>query len=397
MILDKPSMNKSRIAIFTNHDDDIYCFRLELIKALLTEGYELLISCPDGPKFDLMAKRYGLKKNRDFLYDDPQIDRRGTNPFRDGRLFLHYFTLLRRNRPSIVLTYTAKPNVYACFAAKMLHIPVISNVTGLGSVSYMQGAKRSLILSLFKAAFRLSDLIMFQNEDNMRFALEQGFVRGKYQLIPGSGVALDRFPLQDYPEGGNGITGAPVIFNYIGRIMREKGVDIYMEMAQKIRGKYPNTEFDLIGFIEPAEAHYRKKISELEQKGIIVYRGEQDDVLPWIKRSHAVIHPSIYGEGMSNVLLENAACGRPIITTDTPGCRETVVDGVSGFICPKDDLNELINSVEAILKLPNNTRKQMGLEGRLKAVQEYDRKIVIREYLRAIRKTLHEANHLKRT
>ena len=236
---------------------------------------------------------------------------------------------------------------------------------------------------------------MFQNEDNMRFALEQGFVRGKYQLIPGSGVALDRFPLQDYPEGGNGITGVPVIFNYIGRIMREKGVDIYMEMAQKIRGKYPNTEFDLIGFIEPAEAHYRKKISELEQKGIIVYRGEQDDVLPWIKRSHAVIHPSIYGEG--NVLLENAACGRPIITTDTPGCRETVVDGVSGFICPKDDLNELINSIEAILKLPNNTRKQMGLEGRLKAVQEYDRKIVIREYLRAIRKTLHEANHLKRT
>ncbi len=110
-----------------------------------------------------------------------------------------------------------------------------------------------------------------------------------------------------------------------------------------------------------------------------------------------MIHPSIYGEGMSNVLLENAACGRPIITTDTPGCRETVVDGVSGFICPKDDLNELINSIEAILKLPNNTRKQMGLEGRLKAVKEYDRKIVIREYLYAIRKTLHEANHLKRT
>ena len=383
---DSTMKRQTMAAVFTNHDDDIYCFRLELLQALLSEGYALLISCPDGPKFDLMEKRYGLRKGRDFLYDDPQIDRRGTSVRKDLLLFLHYYRLLKENRPSIVLTYTAKPNVYACFAAKLLHIPVISNLTGFGSVLHMRGMKRTVVMALFRKAFRSADCIMFQNEENMQYALDHGFVRGQYRLIPGSGVALDRFPLQDYPEGGNGITGAPVIFNYIGRIMREKGVDVYLEAAQKIREKYPNTEFDLIGFIEPAEAGYQEKIFGLEQKGIIVYRGEQDDVLPWIRRSHAVIHPSIYGEGMSNVLLENASCGRPLITTDTPGCRETVEDRVSGFVCPGNSVDEMGKAIEHFVRdMTNLDRKQMGMKGKEKIEAEFDRKFVVKVYLEMIR------------
>ena len=378
-------MKKSLVAICTNHDDDIYCFRLELIKALLAEGYELLISCPDGPKLDLMAQRYGLRKSLDFLYDDPKIDRRGTNPLLDACLFFHYFTLFRKTCPSIVLTFTAKPNVYACMAAKMLRIPVISNVTGLGSVLHMRRLKRSLIMALFRKAFRLSDVIMFQNEDNMRFALEHGFVNGKYQLIPGSGVALDRFPLQEYPEGGDGITGAPVIFNFIGRILREKGVDIYLKIAETIKEKYPNTEFNLIGFIEPTEAYYRETLAALEQRGIIIYRGQQDDVLPWIRRAHAVIHPSMYGEGMSNVLLENASCGRPIITTDTPGCRETVENGVSGYAVPAKDQKGFVAAMERFLLLSSEQRKAMGVAGRRIAENQFDRTQVVQRYMNLIR------------
>ena len=379
-------VDKPLVAVLTNHDDDIYCFRLELLQAILAEGYELLISCPDGPKFDLMEQRYGLKKGRDFRYDDPTIDRRGTSLLHDAKLFRHYFSLFQQNRPSVILTYTAKPNVYACFAAKLLRIPVISNVTGLGTVARMKGVKRFLVMRLFRKAYRLSDHVMFQNAENMRFALEQGFVKGRYQLIPGSGVSLERFPLLDYPEGGDGITGAPVVFNYMGRILREKGVDDYLEAAQRIKTKYPNTEFNLIGFIEPTEAHYRDRIADLERQGIVVYRGQQEDVLPWIKRAHAIIHPSMYGEGMSNVLLENASCGRPIITTDQPGCRETVDDGISGFICPMGDADRLRNAVESFLKLPNNIRRQMGLKGQKKIKREFDRKIVIQIYLKAIQK-----------
>lgn len=378
-------MKEPLVAIITNHDDDIYCFRLELIQALLNQGYRLLISCPDGPKLDLMAQRYGLRKDRDFLYDDVKIDRRGTDPVRDWRLLRHYYRLLREHRPSVILTFTAKPNVYACFAAKKLHIPVISNVTGLGSVSHIRGLKRSLIMTLFRTAFRRSDYILFQNEDNLRFAQKHGFVNGPYRLIPGSGVALDRFPLQEYPEGGDGITGAPVIFNFIGRILREKGVDVYLKIAETIKEKYPNTEFNLIGFIEPTEAHYRETLAALEQRGIIVYRGQQDDVLPWIRRSHAVIHPSMYGEGMSNVLLENASCGRPIITTDTPGCRETVENGVSGFAVPVGDEADMIKTVETFIEnTENDARKRMGLKGREKVESAFDRNTVVETYQQII-------------
>ena len=385
-------MEKPLVGIATNHDDDIFCFRLELIQALKREGYDLLISCPDGPKFDLMDRRYGLRRGRDFLYDDPPIDRRGTSVGKDGRLLFHYYKLFRKHRPSVLLTYTAKPNVYACFAAKLLHIPVICNVTGLGSVQQMREPKRSVIMALFRKAYRLADSVMFQNEANMRFALEHGFIRGEYRLIPGSGVALDRFPLQDYPDGGDGVNGPTIVFNYIGRILKEKGVDDYLNAAQRIKAKYPRTEFNLIGFIEPTEEHYRERIKSLEDAGIVIYRGQQEDILPWIRRAHAVIHPSCYGEGMSNVLLENAACGRPIITTDNPGCRETVANGVSGFIYPMGHTDSLVRIIDGfIAEIPNQKRRNMGVEGRKIAVEEYDRQIVIDAYFNSISKVIHTA------
>lgn len=356
-----------------------------------------MISSPDGPKFALMYHRYGLQKGRDFLYDNPPIDRRGTSPIRDVKLFSHYLALLKKTRPAVILTYTAKPNVYICIAAKLLHIPVICNVTGLGSVTQMTGLKKALIVTLFRMAFRSADHVMFQNEENMRFALEHGFVKGSYQLIPGSGVALNRFPLQDYPDGGNGIDGPPVIFNYIGRILHDKGVDDYLEAARRIKVKYPKTEFDLIGFIEPTEGHYKSELAIMEQAGIICYRGEQDDVVPWIKRSHAVIHPSIYGEGMSNVLLENAACGRPIITTDNPGCRETVSDGKSGFIYHGGDEDALIQIIEKFLQMTTAERKQMGKAGYEKMKREFDRKVVVNAYLEKIRELASETRKEKDT
>jgi len=374
------------VGIFTNHDDDIYCFRLELIQALLAEGYQLLVSCPDGPKFALMKRRYGLEKGKDFLYDDPPIDRRGTSILHDAKLFYHYYSLLRRTQPSTILTYTAKPNVYACFAAKLLHIPVISNVTGLGSVTQMKGMKRAIVMNLFRKAFRSADHVMFQNAENMHLAQEQHFVKGSCQLIPGSGVALDRFPLLEYPDGGNGVDGPTVVFNYIGRILHDKGVDDYLEAAKRIKAKYPNTEFNLIGFIEPTEGHYQDKLAEMERAGVIHYCGQQEDVLPWIRRSHAVIHPSMYGEGMSNVLLENASCGRPIITTDNPGCRETVDDGVSGLIYHGGDTNALVSCIELFLKMSNNGRRQAGMKGRNKIAGKFDRKIVVQAYLHCIQK-----------
>ena len=369
--------NKHLVALLTNNDDDIYCFRKELIEEIINSDYEMLISCPDGEKFELM-------RHIEYRYDDPVIDRRGTNIIADLKLFIHYFRLFVKNKPSVVLTYTAKPNVYAGVAAHVLGIPVISNVTGFGSVLNEGGLKQKLIMSLFKFSFRRSACVMFQNSTNMKLAEESGMVKGEHKLIPGSGVNTERYPLQPYPDGGNGKEGETVVFNYIGRILHDKGVDDYIEAAKRIKAEYPETEFNMLGFIEPTEIHYEKLLSELEKDGIIKYRGSQKDIKPFVSASHATIHPSTYGEGMSNVLLETASSGRPIISTDNPGCRETFIDGKTGFIYHGGDVDALCEQIKRFLSLPNEERKAMGEKGREYIKANFSRKIVIETYLQKI-------------
>lgn len=366
------------IALLTNNDDDIYCFRKELIEDIIDAGYEMLISCPDGEKFE-------LTKHIEYRYDNPDIDRRGTNIVADFKLFLHYFRLFVKNKPSVVLTYTAKPNVYAGIAAYLLGIPCISNVTGFGSVLNASGFKQKIIMSLFRFSFRRSTCVMFQNSTNMKLAEESGMVKGEHKLIPGSGVNTERYPLQPYPDGGNGKDGEKIAFNYIGRIMHDKGVDDYIEAAKRIKAEYPNTEFNMLGFIEPTEKHYYESdLYDLEEKDIIRYRGSLKDVKPFIAASHATIHPSTYGEGMSNVLLESASSGRPIISTDNPGCIETFVDGETGFIYHGGDVDALCEQIKKFLALPNEERKAMGEKGREYIKNNFSRDIVIKAYLEKI-------------
>lgn len=368
---------KHLIALLTNNDDDVYCFRKELIEGIIDAGYEMLISCPDGEKFELM-------KHIEYRYDDPVIDRRGTNIVADAKLFIHYFRLFMKNKPSVVLTYTAKPNVYAGLAAWLLGIPVISNVTGFGSVLNEGGLKQKLIMSLFKFSFRRSACVMFQNSTNMKLAEDSGMIKGEHRLIPGSGVNTDRYPLQPYPDGGNGKSGEKVVFNYIGRILHDKGVDDYIEAAKRIKAAYPQTEFNMLGFIEPTEMHYKDVLSELEEKDTVKYRGSQKDIKPFVASSHATIHPSTYGEGMSNVLLESASSGRPIISTDNPGCQETFIDGETGFIYHGGDVDALCKQIEKFLALPNDERKIMGEKGREYIKSNFSRDIVIKAYLEKI-------------
>lgn len=374
-------MGKPIIALLTNNDDDVYCFRKELIEALVENGYEVLISCPAGPKFELMG-------NIEYIYDNPAIDRRGTNPIRDFSLFLHYRQLFKRYKPSIVLTYTAKPNVYASIAAHQLHIPVINNLTGLGSVIKKKGIKRRFIMWLFKEAYQKSSCIMFQNAINMQVAIKQGMVKGNYKLIPGSGVNTKRYPLQKYPDGGDGKVGAMVVFNYIGRILHDKGVDDYIEAAKQIKSEFPNTEFNMLGFIEPTEMHYETELKELERQGIVKYRGSQNDIKPWIVRAHATIHPSTYGEGMSNVLLESASSGRFLITTNNPGCQETLEHEKTGYIYEGGNVEALVMAIKRFLALPNETRKTMGIAGRERVKSMFSRDIVVNTYLEEISQIL---------
>lgn len=368
---------KPLIALVTNNDDDVYCFRKEIIDSLIKNGYSVLISCPYGEKLNLID-------DIEYIYDDPVIDRRGTSVTADAKLFFHYMSVLKKYRPDVVLTYTVKPNVYCGIASHFLKIPVISNVTGFGSVLQKSGMIRKFIMTLFKISFRRSECVMFQNSTNMRLAEESGMVKGGRLLIPGSGVNTDRFPFIKYPDGGDGINGGKVVFNYIGRILKEKGVDVYIEAARRIKKKYPNTEFNMLGFIEPTEIHYEKELKELEKDGIIRYFGSQKDVRPFIALSHATIHPSMYGEGMSNVLLESASSGRPVITTDNPGCRETFIDSETGLLFKGGDADSLCNIIEKFLSMPNEARAEMGARGREYIKSNFSRDIVADAYLKKI-------------
>lgn len=374
-------LRKRIIALLTNNDDDVYCFRKELIEALIADGFEMLISCPDGPKFELM-------KEIPYIYDNPDIDRRGTNPVKDFGLMMHYRKLFKQYKPAVVLAYTAKPNVYASIVAHQLGIPVINNLTGLGSVVNESSLMKRFIMWLFKLAYRKSACMMFQNETNMKVAIDAGMVKGKYRLIPGSGVDTERYPLQPYPEGGDGKSGAPVVFNYIGRVLHDKGVDDYIEAAKRIKKEYPQTEFNMLGFIEPTESHYEHDLNELQEQGIIIYRGSQKDVRPFVARAHATIHPSTYGEGMSNVLLESASSGRFLITTDNPGCRETVYDNKTGYIYQGGDVKALVHTIEQFLALPNTQRKLAGELGRKRMEELFSRKIVVQAYKEEISRIL---------
>ncbi|MDM8313015.1 galacturonosyltransferase [Clostridium cadaveris] len=373
--------NRKLVALLTNHDDDVYCFRKELIESINKDGYDVLISCPYGEKIELM-------KDINFEYEDIFIDRRGTNPVADFKLMLNYRKIMCKYRPDVILTYTSKPNVYASLVASRLGIPYINNVTGLGSVLNMGKIMQTFVMSLFKLAYRKSSCIFFQNEDNMKLALKQGIINGDYKLIPGSGVNLEHYKLQDYPEGGDGITGKPIVFNYIGRVLHDKGVDDYIEAAKRIKKKYPNTEFNIIGFIEPTENHYEAELKKLGEQGIVFYRGQQKDVKPFISRAHAIIHPSTYGEGMSNVLLENASSGRFVITTDNSGCKETVVNGKSGFIYHRGDINALVATIEKFLDINNEMRKTMGAAGRKHVEDNFSRVIVVNAYKEKIKEIL---------
>lgn len=379
----KRDPQKKLIALLTNHCDDVYCFRKELIEGIISSGYQVLISCPHGDKLELMSQI-------PYIYDDLTIDRRGMNIYADLSLFRHYLNLMKRYRPDLVLCYTAKPNVYGSLAAARYGIPYINNITGLGSVLNKNILIQKFILMLFRLAMRKSTCIFFQNEENMRLALMHKIAHNDYQLIPGSGVNTNRFPLQVYPNGGNGIEGDPIIFNYIGRILHDKGIDDYIAAATAIKAQYPNTEFNIIGFIEPSESHYISDLQKLQQKGIVIYRGSQKDTRPFMARSHATIHPSNYGEGMSNVLLESASSGRVLITTDNAGCRETVDPNITGFIYSGGNIEELINVIQQFLAMKNEERSAMGRRGRDKVQREFSRQIVVSAYLSKITKSLNK-------
>lgn len=358
-----------KVLILVNHEIVIYNFRLELVEKLIEEGYEVILSSPKGEKITSLIKM-GCK------HVETKISRHSTNPIKDIKLLIHYIKVIKKYRPDVVLTYTIKPNVYGGISCLFTKTPYVANITGLGSAVENEGTLQKITILLYKLAFKKINMIFFQNEENRDFFKRYNLASDNEKLLPGSGVNLKHFMPIPYPDDKDGIS-----FVFISRIMKEKGIDHYLEAARIIKEKYNNVNFHICGFCEEA---YEEKLKEFEQKGIVIYHGMVSDIRNILEKTHCTIHPSYYPEGISNVLLESAACGRPIITTDRSGCREVVDHNVNGFKIQTKDTKDLIFHIEKFLALTKNERKTMGEFSRKKVESSFNRDIVVEEYLNVI-------------
>jgi glycosyltransferase involved in cell wall biosynthesis len=358
-----------KILVLTNSINGLYSFRRELVERLIKDNYEVTISAPEGTKssyFDNM----GCK----LIYTS--INRRGINPAADFKLFYYYFKIIRKVKPNVVLTYTIKPNVYGGLVCRLLKVPYIANITGLGTSIENKGALRTISLFLYKVGLKKAHAVFFQNRSNKEYFIKKKIVDENISReIPGSGVNINYHIFEEYPTNDEIIK-----FLFIGRIMKAKGIDELLEAAQMIKKIYPKTEFHFVG---DKEENFDVKLNNLTSKGIIHYHGRQENVHYFIKNCHATINPS-YHEGMSNVLLESASTGRPVLASKISGCKETFDEGISGFGFEVRNVDSLVGTIIKFIELPYDDKKKMGIAGRKKMEKEFDRRLVVEAYLKEI-------------
>jgi glycosyltransferase involved in cell wall biosynthesis len=368
-------MSRKIVVISINASWNIVNFRRGLIAALQERGFDVVALAPA----DAYSARFAALGVR---YHPIEMDKQGVSPLRDFQLLLRYRRALKRIRPDVFLGYTAKPNVYGSLAAHALGIPVINNVSGLGTAFIKQGLLTRIVSTLYRVAFRRSSTVFFQNsEDRDMFVRAKLVGETQARLLPGSGVNLQEFQ----PEPVCKATSDRFSFLLIARLLWDKGVCEYVTAARLVRECEPRARFQLLGFLDVANrtAVGRDDVERWVGEGVIEYLGHSDDVRPHIAGADCVVLPS-YREGLPRVLLEGAAMGKPLIATDVPGCRQVVDDGLNGFLCTVRDPQSLADAMLKMLALGDAERAALGNAGRRKIETEYDQRIAIERYLAAI-------------
>ena len=359
--MQEEASTREMILIATNHSFMLWQFRRELIGELLQE-HDVLISAPKGEHwedFEAMGCRMA----------DTAVDRRGVNPITDIKLFFRYWSLLRREKPALVITYSIKPNIYAGFACRLLGIPCCANVQGLGT-AFQSKNLAAFVSLLYEAALKKSRTVFFENEANAALFREWKIIPAERQcILSGAGVNLEYHTARPYPHN------EPVRFLYLSRLMKEKGVSELFSAARRLHEEGHKFILDVVGFYDDVE--YETQVTQLQADGIAVFHGFQPDPRPYYAAADCVVLAS-YHEGMSNVLLEGAATGRPLITSDIPGCREAVEPEVTGLLCQPKDEESLYWAMKDFLALSPERRAAMGEAGRRRMEERFDRTAVVK-------------------
>ena len=373
-------MTHKTIVISINASWNVINFRRGLIRGLQAEGFRVVALAPSDAYSGRFAE-LGVE------HVPLAMDNQGVSPARDFGLLLRYLAALRRIRPAAFLGYTAKPNVYGSLAAHALGIPVINNVSGLGTAFIRQGLLTKIVSSLYRLSFRRSATVFFQNPEDRDLFVSSGIVAaGKTALLPGSGIDLAQFTPAAADESGS---ERPFVFLLVARLLWDKGVGEYVEAARRVRQIRPDARFQLLGFLDVANrsAVSRQNVEGWVAEGVIEYLGHADDVRPYLAAADCVVLPS-YREGLPRTLLEAAATARPLIATDVPGCRHIATDGLNGFLCAPRDPASLADAMTRMLALSSDERRAMGAAARAKAEAEFDERLVVDRYLEAVNRAL---------
>jgi len=360
---------------------------MPIVRALLNEGHKVTVAAPrDNAVSDI--ERAGCD------YIPLKMDANGINPFADIRLTVSLWQTMKRIKPDIVLSYTVKNNIFSSLAAMSLGVPVMPNISGLGTAFLSGGALQKLVEILYRFALARAPVVFFQNNEDRELFVERKIVRSaQCQVIPGSGIDLDAFAYDQLPDSRGG-----VVFLMVARILRDKGVFEYVEAARRVRSMMPSARFQLLG---PVDTQNRSAVDAETVKAwhedrVIEYLGAVVDVRPAMSRAHCIVLPS-YREGAPRTLIEGASMGRPLVATDVPGCRSVVEPDVNGFLCRPRDVESLVDALCRFAGLSQAGKLAMGKASRRKMEREFDQAAVVRAYREEMQKcgTLTSGTHRK--
>ena len=374
----------SKIILFANTDWYLYNFRRSLALAVRAAGHNVLLISPPG-EYGARFRDLGLRWE-----PLPAMDRRSLNPLRELRALMELFALFRREQPELVHNFTIKCAVYGSIAAMLTGVPArINAVAGLGYVFASNERRARLLRPVVRALMRFAlrgrrARLILQNHDDARMFLDHGLIEdARVRVIAGSGVDCNRFVPRTRTRND------PPRVLLAARLLWEKGVKEYVQASRTLRAQGRRIRFLLAGASDPGnpaavpEAAVRSWVDE----GIVEWIGHVDDMPALFASSDVFVLPSYYREGLPKSLIEAAACATPLITTDMPGCRDVVIDGVDGLIVPPRDADALGTAIARLLDAPELARK-LGLAARAKTLAAFDERIVIRRTLETYEEVL---------
>jgi len=379
-------IHKQKIALVANTTWNISNFRKNILKALHEAGYDLIVIAP-------------IDENIDYLEDYPYVkhlplsclSRKGINPINDLLLIWELSRKYKEEKIDLVIHYTIKPNLYGSFAARFLRLANISAITGLGYTFIHNGLINRLSTFLYRIALQSNNMVIFENQDDRILFLRKKLVKSDQAIsVKGCGVNIDYFKPRPKVEQIDAL-----IFTFVGRLLYDKGITEFVEVAKRIRKIYPKVKFWILGEIDtqnPA-AIKEKELSTWVENQFIEYKGFVKDVRPYLAETDCVILPS-YREAIPRAIQEGMAMGKPVITTDVPGCREAVEDGKNGFLVPVQNVDILFERVKQMIELPPEIRLAMGSYGRQKVLNEFDDRLIANQFVEVIKLVLQRTENI---